>query len=122
MPSRSNRGQNEPVRRAGIRSQAVETDQALQALRQELGDRGFLAADQVEERYLMDAVGRRGEPPLAVLRPASTAQVSRALAICHAAGIPVTTQGGRTGLVLGQLPRAGEIVLAMERMNAIEAI
>jgi FAD/FMN-containing dehydrogenase len=100
----------------------LETDQALQALRQELGERGFLATAQVEERYRMDAVGRRGEPPLAVLRPASTQQVSWALAICHAAGIPVTTQGGRTGLVLGQLPRPGEIVLAMERMNAIEAI
>ena len=100
----------------------METDQALQALRQELGERGFLAANQVEERYLMDAVGRRGEPPLAVLRPAGTQQVSRALAICHAAGIPVTTQGGRTGLVLGQLPRPGEIVLSMERMNAIESI
>lgn len=100
----------------------MEADHALQALRQELGERGFLGASQVEERYLVDAVGRRGEPPLAVLRPANTQQVSRSLAICHAAGIPVTTQGGRTGLVLGQLPQPGEIVLSMERMAAIESV
>lgn len=100
----------------------MQTDQALQALRQELGDRGFLAAAQIEERYLMDALGRRGEPPLAVLRPVDTPQVSRCLALCNAAGLPVTTQGGRTGLVLGQLPRPGEIVLSMERMAAIESV
>ena len=100
----------------------MESDQALQALRQALGERGFLGASQVEERYRMDAVGRAGEPPLAVLRPANTQEVSRALAICNAAGIPVTTQGGRTGLVLGQLPQPGEIVLSMERMAAIESV
>jgi FAD/FMN-containing dehydrogenase len=100
----------------------VQIEQALQALRQELGERGFLAAGQVEERYLMDAVGRRGEAPLAVLRPSDTQQVSRCLAICNAAALAVTPQGGRTGLVLGQLPRPGEIVLSLERMSAIEAI
>jgi FAD/FMN-containing dehydrogenase len=100
----------------------LEIDRALQALQEELGSRGFLTGQQVEPRYLADVVGRPGEPPLALLRPASTPEVSRALAICHAAGIPVVTQGGRTGLVLGQLPRAGEVVLSMERMAAIEAI
>ena len=95
---------------------------ALLALDETLGARGFLGGAAVEERYLMDAVGRRGVPPLAVLRPANTVQVSRALAICHAAGIPVTTQGGRTGLVQGQLPRAGEVVLSMERMATIDSV
>ena len=100
----------------------MEIDRALQALREELGEPGFLSGPDIQERYFVDIVGRPGEPPLAVLRPASTEQVSRVLAICHAAGLPVATQGGRTGLVLGQLPRAGEVVLSMERMTAIEAI
>ena len=95
---------------------------ALLALDETLGARGFLGGPSVEERYLVDVVGRRGEPPLAVLRPANTAQVSRALVICHAAGIPVTTQGGRTGLVQAQLPRTGEVVLSMERMRTIESV
>jgi FAD/FMN-containing dehydrogenase len=101
---------------------ALKSDRALEALRQELGAVGFLGPEQVEERYRVDVVGRRGEFPLAVLRPAHTGEVSRVLAICHAAGLPVVTQGGRTGLVEGQLPRAGEVVLSMERMAAIESI
>ncbi len=100
----------------------MKPDPALDALQLLLGERGFVRGPAVEERYRLDAVGRAGEAPLALLRPADTGQVSRALAICHAAGLPVVPQGGRTGLVQGQLPRAGEIVLSMERMAAIEAI
>jgi FAD/FMN-containing dehydrogenase len=100
----------------------LETDAALDALREIVGQAGFVPGPQVEERYLVDVVGRPGQRPLALLRPASTGEVSRALAICHAADIPVVTQGGRTGLVQGQLPRAGEVVLSMERMAAIESI
>ncbi|HKB54750.1 MAG TPA: FAD-binding oxidoreductase, partial [Ramlibacter sp.] len=100
----------------------MDSADALIALQDALGPRGFVPAAQVEDRYLLDIKGTRGAVPLAVLRPASTAEVSRALAICHAASIPVVTQGGRTGLVQSQLPQAGEIALSTERMNAIERI
>jgi FAD/FMN-containing dehydrogenase len=100
----------------------MDTPGALHALQQELGPRGFVPAGDVDERYLVDIKGTRGAPPLAVLRPSSTAEVARALALCHAAGIPVVTQGGRTGLVQSHLPQPGEIVLSLERMNAIERI
>ena len=94
----------------------------LPALQQLLGPRGFLPAADVDERYRVDVLGNRGEAPLAVLRPADTHEVSAALALCHAAGMPVVTQGGRTGLALGQLPRSGELVLSTERMQAIEEV
>ena len=42
--------------------------------------------------------------------------------MCHRARVPVTTQGGMTGLVRATMPMAGEIVLSMERMNAIEEV
>jgi FAD/FMN-containing dehydrogenase len=100
----------------------LDTGSALQELQRALGPRGFVAGKDVEERYCVDVVGRPGEVPLALLRPQATVEVSRALAICHDACLPVVTQGGRTGLVLGQLPRAGEIVLSMERMASVEAI
>jgi len=100
----------------------MDIREALQALQDALGPRGYLPAADVDERYLVDIKGTRGAAPLAVLRPASTAEVSRALAICHAAGIPAVTQGGRTGLVESHLPCEGEVVLSMERMNAIEAV
>src|SRR5262249_47452388 len=57
-----------------------------------------------------------------VMRPRTTEDVSRFLNMCHRARVPVTTQGGMTGLVGATMPMAGEIVLSMERMNAIEEI
>ncbi|MGZ5935075.1 MAG: FAD-binding protein, partial [Rhizomicrobium sp.] len=44
------------------------------------------------------ARGRLGTP-LAVVRPASTEQVSSVLRLCHEAGQPVVPWGGCTGLV-----------------------
>ncbi len=100
----------------------MDTGEALRALQEQLGPRGFMAGQEAGERYLVDVKGTRGAMPLAVLRPASTQEVARALKICHAAAIPVVTQGGRTGLVQSHLPCEGEVVLSLERMNAIEAI
>ena len=59
---------------------------------------------------------------LAIARPASTEQVAAVLATCHAAGQPVVTLGGLTGLVRGCVAGPGEIGLSLERMHAIEAI
>jgi len=57
-----------------------------------------------------------------VLRPASTAEVSAALALCHAAGQPVITHGGLTGLVHAGDTTERDVVLSLERMRAIESI
>ncbi len=96
--------------------------EALQALRALLGERGFLDGDGAGERYLTDVLGQQGSAPAAVLRPRDTSQVSRALALCHAADLHVVTQGGRTGLARGQLPQSREVVLSLERMSAIESV
>jgi FAD/FMN-containing dehydrogenase len=58
----------------------------------------------------------------AVLRPRSTAEVSAALCLCHAAGQPVVTEGGKTGLVGGTRAGSNEIALSLERMNRIEQL
>jgi FAD/FMN-containing dehydrogenase len=57
-----------------------------------------------------------------LLRPSSTAEVSAALALCHAAGQPVITHGGLTGLVHGTDTTPADVVLSLERMRRIEAI
>ena len=64
--------------------------------------------------------GRLGAP-LAVVRPASTKEVSDVLRLCHELGQPVVPWGGCTGLVEGA--RAdGAIALSLQRMNHIEEI
>jgi FAD/FMN-containing dehydrogenase len=44
------------------------------------------------------------------------------LKLCHAVGQTVVTHGGLTGLVGGARASADDIVLSLERMNAIEAV
>src|SRR3982074_3827703 len=59
-----------------------------------------------------------GQSPL-VLRPGSTAEVS---AICRLASehrIALVPQGGNTGLVGGQTPHHGEVVISVRRIDTI---
>ena len=81
-----------------------------------------LTGDDIDARYHTDMAGIPVAPPLAVVRPRSTEEVSQFLRLCHQAHVPVTTQGGMTGLVRATMPMPGEIVLSTERMNAIEEI
>ncbi|MEZ5627362.1 MAG: FAD-binding oxidoreductase [Rhodocyclaceae bacterium] len=93
----------------------------LQALVDALGEDGVIHGDAVADRATSywDASPTRA---VAVLRPRSTSEVSTALAICHRFGQPVVTQGGLTGCVQGAVASGQEVILSLERMNAIEAI
>ena len=57
-----------------------------------------------------------------VLRPGSTEDVSKIMALANAHGIPVVPQAGNTGLVGGQMAMNGEIVLSVGRLKAVRAI
>ena len=59
---------------------------------------------------------------MALVKPRSTEQVSQIMAICHAHKQPVVTHGGLTGCVEGAVSRPDEIIISLERMNAIEGI
>ncbi len=60
--------------------------------------------------------------PSAVLKPRTAGEVSRILAFCSARRIPVTPQGGRTGMSGGALAVDGGVALSLERLNAIREI
>lgn len=67
-----------------------------------------------------DWTGRfQGETP-AVVRPADTAEVAAVLAACTEAGVAVVPQGGNTGLVGGSVPRDGEVVVHLGRLDRLE--
>ncbi|WP_293677484.1 FAD-binding oxidoreductase [uncultured Phenylobacterium sp.] len=61
-----------------------------------------------------------GATPFLAL-PNTTAQVAAVVGVCAEAGQPITTQGGNTGLVGGQIPQ-GEILLSTERLRAIREV
>ncbi|TAL29841.1 MAG: FAD-binding oxidoreductase [Phenylobacterium sp.] len=61
-----------------------------------------------------------GQTPFLAL-PKTTEQVAAVVGVCVQAGQPITTQGGNTGLVGGQIPQ-GEILLSTERLKAIRDV
>ena len=64
-----------------------------------------------------------GKTPV-VLRPGTTEEVSKILALANEHGIGVVPQGGNTGLVGGQIPstRGDEIVLSVSRLNKVRSV
>jgi FAD/FMN-containing dehydrogenase len=58
----------------------------------------------------------------AILRPRTTEQVAAALRLCHAAGQPLITLGGATNLVDATHSTPDDLLLSLERMQAVEAI
>jgi FAD/FMN-containing dehydrogenase len=62
-----------------------------------------------------------GNTPL-LLQPPATENVARILAICDETRTAIVPQGGNTGLVGGQIPTRGEVLLSLARMNRIRAI
>jgi FAD/FMN-containing dehydrogenase len=79
-------------------------------------DAADIAPYVTEERDLF-----HGHSPL-VLRPGSTAEVA---AICKLASehrVALVPQGGNTGLVGGQTPHNGEVVISMRRLDKIREI
>src|SRR3984885_5398330 len=60
----------------------------------------------------------KGHTPL-LLKPSTTAQVSAVLGICQETDTKLVTQGGNTGLVGGQIPLHGEVLLSTKWLNRI---
>jgi len=94
----------------------------IQALTEALGADAVRTGDTIPPERHTDWSGTQPLAPLAWLRPASTAQVSAALRLCHAHRVPVVPQGGLTGLAGGAVPTPGSVALSLERMSAIETL
>ena len=94
----------------------------LDALTHVLGHNHVLTGDRIEPRHKTDWQHTAIREPLAVLRPADTAELSAVLKLRHAYDQSVTVQGGMTGLVAGGLPDDGQIVIAMERLSGVQEV
>ena len=55
----------------------------------------------------------------ALIGPASVGEVAAVLGLCSAASVPVVPQGGNTGLVGGGIPRHGEVLLDLRRLDEL---
>src|SRR5207244_6826209 len=79
-------------------------------------DAADIAPYVTEERDLF-----HGRSPL-VLRRGSTAEVSAICKLANAHRIALVPQGGNTGLVGGQTPHNGEVVVSLRRMDKIREV
>ncbi len=57
-----------------------------------------------------------------VLRPGTTQEVSKILALANEHGLAVVPQAGNTGLVGGQMPTNGEVLLSVGRLKRVRAV
>lgn len=86
-----------------------------------LGPKGYATDAQTLAPHLTEWRGRySGTTPFLAL-PANTEEVADVVRLCAEAGVSITTQGGNTGLVGGQIPD-GEVLLSLKRMNRIRAL
>jgi FAD/FMN-containing dehydrogenase len=71
--------------------------------------------------WASDWTGLYKGQPLAVVRPASTAEVSAVMRLAHETGTPVVPVSGNTGLA-GGTHATGQLMLSVDRMRAVREI
>ncbi len=89
-----------------------------------IGDKYVLLSSRDMARYLDEPRKKFHGNAAAVLKPASTQEVSEILALANETGTAIIPQGGNTGLVGGQIPDdSGEqIILSLERLSKIRHV
>jgi FAD/FMN-containing dehydrogenase len=97
-------------------SDLIEKFRAIVGDKYAVTDQADIAPYTTEERDLF-----RGRSPL-VLRPGSTAEVSAICKLASAHRIALVPQGGNTGLVGGQTPHNGEVVVSLRRLDKIREV
>jgi FAD/FMN-containing dehydrogenase len=96
----------------------------LEAFLEILGPLGILTEPADIAPHLSDWRGLYQGQAMAVLRPASTAEVSACVQLCAAQGIAIIPQGGNTSMVGGATPEARprQVVLSLARMNRVREV
>ena len=95
------------------------TPEEARALAEIVGEKHLFAAADDLASYAKDWTRDLVAVPAAVARPRTTEEVSRLLTFCNERAIPVTPQGGRTGMSGGALAVFGGLGLALDRMTSI---
>ncbi|WP_299818361.1 FAD-linked oxidase C-terminal domain-containing protein [uncultured Jannaschia sp.] len=94
-------------------------DELVRALRTVLPEDAVVHAETELRAYECDALTAYKCPPLAVVLPRSTEEVSKVLRICHDMNIPVVPRGAGTSLAGGSLPTADSVILGVARLTEV---
>src|SRR5579872_253974 len=87
-----------------------------------VGEKYAVTNPQDQERYLVEMRDLyHGRTPV-VLRPASVEEVSAILKLANTTRTAIVPQGGNTGLVGGQIPHNGEVLLSLTRLDKVREV
>src|SRR5262245_55132583 len=87
-----------------------------------IGSQYVVHGSEIEPRYLSDWTAVRHGNPELLVRPRTPSGVCDVLRRCNESGGRVAVPGGLTGLAEGAVPAEGDVILSLERLNAIEEI
>src|SRR5437763_1826372 len=103
-----------------------EPDQAVIARRRQIAKalRAIVPDGVIEDAdalrvYESDGLTAYRQPPMLVVLPRTTAEVSAILRWCHGQGVKVVPRGSGTSLSGGALPLADAVLLGMARFNRV---
>lgn len=94
-------------------------DQIVERLRAVLAKDAVISDPAETHAYECDGLTAYRCPPLAVVLPSSTQEVSAILKACHEMEVPVVPRGAGTSLAGGALPTADSVILGVARLNAV---
>jgi glycolate oxidase len=97
-------------------------DEIAAALRAIVPGEGVIAGEDALRPYESDGLTAYRQPPMIVVLPETTRQVSQILRYCHDNGVKVVPRGAGTSLSGGALPLADGIVLGLGKFNRILAV
>jgi FAD/FMN-containing dehydrogenase len=87
-----------------------------------VGEKYAVTDPSAQQPYLVEMRDLyHGQTP-AVLRPRSVEEVAAILKLANESKTAVVPQGGNTGLVGGQIPFSGEIILSLTRLDKIREV
>jgi FAD/FMN-containing dehydrogenase len=97
-------------------------NEIFERLKMAAGPNGFSEDPNEIAPHLEEWRGRAHGKSALLLKPQTTEQISAILTVCHQTGTHIVPQGGNTGLVGGQIPLYGEVLLSLKRMNRVREV
>ena len=87
-----------------------------------VGDRYAITDPAALEPFLVEGRGLYHGRSSMLLRPGSVGEVQAILKLANETKTPLVPQGGNTGLVGGQIPFDGELILSLTRLDKIREV
>jgi glycolate oxidase len=97
----------------------AQREQIIAALRAIVPGEGVITSLAERRAYESDGLTAYRQPPMIVVLPSTTEQISQILCYCHANNVRVVPRGAGTSLSGGALPLADAVLVGLGKFNRI---